>query len=588
MGLLLKYFLAILTLALIVPDLHAATSPEQDAINLKRYWFYRYRLVNDFMAVGDCQGCSEPMNQRAWGGTNSKWAKWGDQTVSLGHYIAVLATEYKLLADQGQSVENTIKELYFAIRAFNRLDQTAEINVPAAPHSTPQPSDLNGFFIRDDVPANFLSLHPKLAAGVTSTRSISFIDSDFVSPDLTTKEMSQDQIWYLFTGFALVRKCLPESLIVSYQGLPLNDVDGNANIRLEVAHITNRIIDRLKANSWLVRNPNTGALVTRGFQAGELSYGAAEAACFINNPNDVGVSIIPVVHTCDASHDAITFINSPLWMTFATLGSIAVVSTEDYKLQQIAAIGNSWYSSAFATTPDPVTLITTLFDPNNFLHPWQFLTTTVQNPPIYPDNITMSVLSSRAIIRDNQHLPLLRQVLHGGGNLVPQSFYENLLNTAPCSGPFCFAKSHPGGPCATFEWSAWDRLHFSEERSPDSKGSYEDGSQEGEYNGLDYLLYYNLFHLVVPSTVPHINYMDRNIGSPFPTTSQPPIGTLTNPAHIEAFNELKAANHISAQGDVIYRAGVEIKLLPGFTASAGSRFRGYIQSFQCGTDGTYQ
>jgi len=28
--------------------------------NMNKYWYYRFRLLNDFMLVGDCQGCSLP------------------------------------------------------------------------------------------------------------------------------------------------------------------------------------------------------------------------------------------------------------------------------------------------------------------------------------------------------------------------------------------------------------------------------------------------------------------------------------------------------------------------------------------------
>jgi len=44
--------------------------------NLKKYWYYRQRLVNDFVLVGDCQGCSLPASERALLGGNSM--KWGD------------------------------------------------------------------------------------------------------------------------------------------------------------------------------------------------------------------------------------------------------------------------------------------------------------------------------------------------------------------------------------------------------------------------------------------------------------------------------------------------------------------------------
>ena len=67
-------------------------NPQQ---NLRKYWFCRNRLINDFMLVGDCQGCSIPAKNR--GDANQITLKWSDATIDLGWYIGVLATEYKLL-----------------------------------------------------------------------------------------------------------------------------------------------------------------------------------------------------------------------------------------------------------------------------------------------------------------------------------------------------------------------------------------------------------------------------------------------------------------------------------------------------------
>jgi len=130
-----------------------AQSPNE---NLKKYWFYRYRLINDFMKIGANRGESIPAGLRRIKGNindpSEQDLKWGDSTIKLGQYIGVLATEYKLLKDNGRNTFQTRKELYFALEAFNRLDETAESYfrcVTCLPN--PQPGDLNGYFIKDDV-----------------------------------------------------------------------------------------------------------------------------------------------------------------------------------------------------------------------------------------------------------------------------------------------------------------------------------------------------------------------------------------------------------------------------------------------------
>jgi len=32
--------------------------------NSEKYWYYRFRLINNFTLVGDCQGCSLPVTER--------------------------------------------------------------------------------------------------------------------------------------------------------------------------------------------------------------------------------------------------------------------------------------------------------------------------------------------------------------------------------------------------------------------------------------------------------------------------------------------------------------------------------------------
>jgi hypothetical protein len=52
-------------------------------INLQKYWYYRWRLRNNFLVVGDGQGCSLPAQQRYY--MNSPKLQWGDGTIQLGN-----------------------------------------------------------------------------------------------------------------------------------------------------------------------------------------------------------------------------------------------------------------------------------------------------------------------------------------------------------------------------------------------------------------------------------------------------------------------------------------------------------------------
>ena len=66
--------------------------------------------------------------------------------IDLGEYIAVLATEYKLLNEQNQDVTATANEPYHALNALDRLDLFWEryFNPYLSTGSA------NGFLVRDD------------------------------------------------------------------------------------------------------------------------------------------------------------------------------------------------------------------------------------------------------------------------------------------------------------------------------------------------------------------------------------------------------------------------------------------------------
>jgi hypothetical protein len=81
----------------------------------------------------------------------------GDGPARLGWYIAVLASEWHLLHHNEQSTLQTEKEIYYALRAIERLDMLCErymdnadnFNKPAGPCLR------NGFMMRSDIPGAY-------------------------------------------------------------------------------------------------------------------------------------------------------------------------------------------------------------------------------------------------------------------------------------------------------------------------------------------------------------------------------------------------------------------------------------------------
>ncbi|MCC6182687.1 MAG: hypothetical protein IT237_12725 [Bacteroidia bacterium] len=121
----------------------------------RRYWYYRTRMINDFMKVGKNQGDCIVFAQRNRDQNSSndfapKSTTGPDQIDITNMYIMALALEYKLLTRNNQNTSETIKELYHLLYAINRLDLEAEQF-----WDSPEPSNdhiaqnglLNGFIL---------------------------------------------------------------------------------------------------------------------------------------------------------------------------------------------------------------------------------------------------------------------------------------------------------------------------------------------------------------------------------------------------------------------------------------------------------
>ncbi len=539
--------------------------------NHEKYWFYRHRLINNFVKIGDCQGCSIPAEAR--GHSDFATLKWGDGN-EWGWYIAVLATEYKLLTKNNQDASETIKELYYAIEAFNRVDYNTEIYASGGAQS----GWLNGFFSANDVPIDFLgdpndpnSNYNHFNSGLVESHCdqqysqpciVNNISTNFdpnntgvPDPDI----MSMDMVCHLLMGLALVNECVGDNITFNNT----NFMDGENKIVAEAHNIADRIVSWIRIHSWFVYNPVTNQNVTldKGGFAQLLSYGYAEAACKVTNKTDYTHLLYGL--TCLDYHDQISIAGMSAFEAYNNPDVFfAIVHTSSYNdhlIGLLAAIGNSWYEPP--------------------------------SPPFWPiNNATNASLSAyfTSAQYSRPYLPLLRQVLHGGGNLVSNSTYTDLLNSAPCKGPYNIDGNYPD-----YNWSTTNRF-----RQPEHRGE-SNPDPKGEYNGLDYMLLFNLYCLAQPDYLDdafqsYYSAMDRVITVDYPYVLPfPPFVSQYFPREIDAFNTITADNHINAggtsttNGDVTYRAGRQIDLLPGFEVEAGAHFEAYIDPFQCDGNGDY-
>jgi len=199
-------------------------SRREPTVNCEGHW-----------AFGDCPHVDDPQARGKY--------NWGDATVWLGDYLAVLALEYAMFLDLGLSTEETLSDLRYALAAFDRVDERAEsfYGVPPA---------RDGFFLRDDVPGDF---HLKADGSYRWPRDDGYAGYECVSSDLACDPpsvedgsyVSQDQAIALMWGMALVAKFVPEGI----------SVDGVA-LRHGAREKVHRMVWFMRSNGWRIVDPN--------------------------------------------------------------------------------------------------------------------------------------------------------------------------------------------------------------------------------------------------------------------------------------------------------------------------------------------
>lgn len=169
--------------------------------NEEKYNLLRERLRTEFLYYtgnGMERGTSQPMERR-YQTRNGLTGYWCDGIWWQGHYVALLATEYARLQQEGKSTDATLKELRCALQVYERLDLEAEKCWGGDTFALP-----NGFYLRDDI-----------WRSDTSRFGVQWITSDYEyqcgKTDSKRNAPSQDQAWGSYIGFALVQKLVDDA-----------------------------------------------------------------------------------------------------------------------------------------------------------------------------------------------------------------------------------------------------------------------------------------------------------------------------------------------------------------------------------------
>jgi hypothetical protein len=595
-----------------------------------KYWYYRTRLRNDFMKVGLGTGCSIPMEERGvyyqpygpfgqqYGanshpfdfsdpnsGTN---AKWGDAMGELGYYIGTLAMEYHLLVKNNQETDSVRYELYCALEALNRIDYNAEYSYSQAINFTTYfQNSFNGFMLRDDVPSNFITNNLKSFnyfgnRGFCSKLKLKGLEGSSgmgaTTSDYGGSYISQDNWYNCLVGLALVRKFVPSG--VSYNSASFMDGNG-PDINQEAFSIALRVMNYFKKDvAWNLMYPETfphfiGS--NNGGTATLLAFPHAEALNKMNQ-NKWGNYVTPDALSfntwCEYNNwrtdgnwiqliyknvVAIPLMYVNYLVTSHASGSLGNIYTQEPLIVPLNAEANYKFLQLYMhqTHPDAAVMISNLSAVCNCEYLFRGVDT-----------------KSRLQLHINDygiwHPELVRVVLHGnedcGTTKLNMNYFANatnLLNSAPCEGPFCWSSSNQinYGPLAPYEWSSTSRLDH-----PQRRGN---GNNDfiGEYNGLDYMFYHNLVTVINadyfndPNVDRMVDLGRRHITTNYPTTiNGQPWGTTANPATVKAYEYIVTSNNVGVGGDVTYLAGKEIEIRPGF-GTGGGNFTAAIKHFEC-------
>ncbi len=415
----------------------SAQSPEKD---LEKYKKYRERFLNTFISIGDAPGESIPImgviphtncatdyfiqyNNCNYSKPGNGMLYFGDSGIQLGNYMAVLALEIRNLKDAGQDYKNSTKELFYALKAIERIDKAAEAYFNA-------PAKLDGFFVRDDVPLDFHLKDGKARFKLENGEDYSCVISDGgceLDNIMNGSVMSQDQVINLFFGYTFISELIPD---VKHEGKKLSDL---------AAEQVDRITTFLSDNKWKIKTPDKQTPKNSwGGNTIAFSYSLAKTANRITKgkfKKDYQTSWSKrrgkiIFSTFNWAHGIQAERN--LWMVFASISSTGL---------------------------------------------WN------------PKKMTKRVLKA-----DKYMYALAYSVLNGHQNdkRINQADILNFIRTAPWNGP-CMETPNCSAPDG---WKSHDRWVASDQKNGNPYGIQRD------YNGLDFMLFYNLYHFLYKDELP--------------------------------------------------------------------------------------
>lgn len=584
-----------------------------------RYWYYRYRLINDFMVLGTNNssaysfdntkntGFCLPMEQRNQGGRNFGTTDpkiyFGDEPQELGWYMAVLATEihnienYATLYTATQSLKESKYELYCAMEAFTRLDQQAEYVLNRNPSywGTGTEGTINGFLLRDDVDDNFLptnwsalnSHKTELISGVSSSYQYTELDHTannyqssyqslfgwtsngcYTHASAGSEFMSKDHVLHLIMGLVCTIQFVNDTDTYEYTGPSDHCVIYNfkTEAKTMLTNLFNFVYDEYSMGygDWFMHPVNNAGMYVGTDGIGSYTH-------FIDPSGAIMESADPYCTPNNNIHEfqvngltelggANNFmprsgLNAACFGPALTLIGHRYVNSSTYNGYTVDGDAE-W---VFFTGADPGTILAAGQTTNDymFLLADALSNYTVHLPGIemvwskfwrnyVPKYVNMSytpahMLASQGAAFGYEIYYLLWEALYPNqdhnGYFINDNFFFNLMSEAPCEGPYWYGNgSNP----------YWDG--FTTAQRFIHPPFLQNGLNNGEFNGLDYMLLYNLFIIthngtssVLPNDVGYVEGINGYIDGgtvPFTGLDATQYGNTTQPFAYRCFAKI--------------------------------------------------
>ncbi len=601
--------------------------------NLEKYWWYRYRLVNDFMKVGT--GCGESIPMERWefhygGDRELDRASWGDATQHLGNYILTLSGEWWVLNHVGMSTRRTEEELYDALFAFERLDKKAEASWRQYDNGYPfctqndngnfpyeQAGDQNGFFIRDDVP------------------SISTIDKNPITG--LRNFMEQNEAHFHRPGFyyrspkVKMEEDFGSDANVDMPNHPSNAGPGWAYAR-GAAEVSQDQMVMLYAGMGIAGNLLKGGPTYNGWDLGEKAREQLYRMYSFPAFNYCGPMpwqlCNPVTNSCVGDKSS-SCSNGGAWIFSSSVG--AVVGLNYIGLP--AALPHPYWA-LMNTTYQPgwkaAYQLTQWISPTPTKRDWFYPTSYTAFaddwivgipmpfglPSIGIVHTTKTKLVNHSMSNDIcwPQLPLIWQLVHGGpgstcwfnSHTYGQPWYTELFDYAPFCGCHSYESDHslyraayaptdygkdldygptsPAYPGTTIHQEAWQWSCANRLQDWNKRGDY---GLNQDFNNLDYMSVWNINTIVEGQGALPKGFMNpyyrENYNVDYPLSNG--YGNITTPLKLNFLEYLSMVNKINSGAKVSFRGAKEIDLLPGFEAKRGGVFDAVVRDYRCQDEG---